>query len=126
LRDFQKYEHGLENARGFSSKDVATMEQPNVVKPAPLYVNSESEHALNLDENYADPKFNHEDAMKANHRPGNEIEDEQEAEVSLSFRNQERVEHRSSNISFSKPYTTNTNMANDNNSRNNPYVTLDK
>ena len=100
------------------------MEQPNVAKPAPSYVNSESEHALNVDENYADLKFNHEDAMRANHRPENEIEDEQEAEVSLSFRNQERVEHRSSSISFSKPYTTNTNM--ENHTRNaNPYVTLD-
>ena len=107
------------------------MEQPNFAKPAPLYVNSESEHSLNLDENYADPKFNHEDAMRANHRPGNEIEDEQmpqeeqAAEVYeepyLSFRNQERVEHRSSNISFSKPDRTNTNTANAN-----PYATSEK
>jgi len=80
-----------------------------------------------LDENYADPKFNHEDARRANHRPGNEIEDEQmtqeeqAAEVYLSFRNQERVAHRPSNISFSKPYTTNTNTANAN-----PYATSDK
>jgi len=112
LRDFQKYEHGLENDRGFSSKGMVTIEQPNFAKPAPPYVNLESQfpsqkHALNLDENYADPKFNHEDAMRANHRPENEISDEQmmqeeqDAEEYLSFRNQERVEHRSSSISFS-------------------------
>ena len=121
LRDSRKYEHGLENVRGFSSKGVATIEQPNVAKPASPYVNSESKHALNLDKNYADPKFNHEGATRANRRPGNEIEDEQEAEAYLSFRNQERVEHRPSSTSFSKPRTTNTNTKNAN-----PYVSLDK
>ena len=76
LRDFRKYEHGLENDQGLGSKGMATMEQPNFAEPAPPYVNLEPEHALNLDENYADPKFNHQDATRANHRPENEITDE--------------------------------------------------
>jgi hypothetical protein len=82
---------------------------------------NEVEMESSMSEDYADPKFNHEHAMRANHRAGNGVEDAHDDEASLSFRNQERLEYRSSSISFSKPYTTNTNTENAN-----PYVTLDK